>query len=137
MAATWPSEVEAFESFLRMKGAICRRRAESASFGDKVAEYDAGPISVRISSDRGIWYVEIADARDEQEWSDAALIRDLLVGPRSDVLDIREQIEFVEKKWDAIVQAFDDAHRAETRARLATLRKERARRRFPGIRLDD
>jgi hypothetical protein len=134
MEKTWPKTVVDFEDFLRGIGMACQLRAEQSVFGNKMLQYADAIVGVRIVSDRGVWFVEIADiASRPDEWYDAAILRDLLLGPGEDVLSLPTQIEFVEVKWQDIVSQFGAGLREETHARLAVLRKERAKRRFPGL----
>jgi hypothetical protein len=113
---------------------VFQRREILQAFGDQLLEYSNRNMRVRVASDRGIWSVVIADAdRLPQTWYDAAILRDLLVGPGNNVLSLAEQIGVIEAAWPAIVECFDPAHRADTHARLASLRQSRARRLFPGL----
>ncbi|HWE01863.1 MAG TPA: hypothetical protein VG326_05585 [Tepidisphaeraceae bacterium] len=134
MNSTWPKEVADFEAFLTNAGLVCQRREEQAAFGNKVLQYGNASIAVRLVSDRGVWYVEVADAAGRPtDWYDAAILRDLLNGRGDDVLPLRNQIETVEINWPQIVSGFDPAQSKNTHARLALLRRERAQRRFPGV----
>lgn len=133
--ATWPSELAGFESFLSQQGLARTRREESSSFDNKLVEYSDGTLSVRVVCDRGVWHVEVSDiANLPGEWYDAALVRDLLGGRGMDVLPLSAQIAIVETDWHAIRSRLAPTRRQASHARLAELRKERANRRFPGLR---
>jgi hypothetical protein len=97
-------------------------------------QYGNSRIAERIVSDRHKWYVEVAEpVTRPDEWYDAAIVRDLLVGSGEDVLSLTEQINFIQTNWAAIVDCFGPAHREDSHNRLALLRKERVRRRIPGL----
>ena len=134
MKPTWPKEVLDFESYLENDGLVCRRRREEATFGDKLLEYANADIKLRILSDRGIWFIEVGDvSAHTDEWYDAALFHDLLNGQGKDVLSLSEQIAVIKADWARIISSFRPTERENTHARLALLRKERAKRRFPSL----
>ena len=113
---------------------MCQRREEQPVFNNKVLQYGNADIGVRVVSDKGIWYIEVADvAGHPNEWYDAAILRDLLLGSGEDVLPLADQVEFVETQWPAIINRFTPAQREDTHAQLSSLRKDRAKRRFPGL----
>jgi hypothetical protein len=134
MDSIWPEAIAAFEAFLERVGLTCQGREEFPAFGNKLVQYAGAGIGVRVGSDRGEWFVEIADLDgNSDKWYDAAIVRDLVLGPGEDVLPLGDQIEFVERNWSAIVSRFGPVEGKETHARLAILRKERAMRLFPGM----
>lgn len=97
-------------------------------------QYGNADIVARVISDRGNWYIEIADVADRADgWYDAAILRDLLLGPGEDVLPLSDQIEFIETHWPAIISRFNPRQQEATHAQLASLRKDRAKRRFPDL----
>jgi hypothetical protein len=130
--SSWPKAITDFEKFLQNTGLQCERREEDASFNDKLLQYSGSLVAVRVVSDRGIWFVEVAEAQaGPGQWYDVAILRDLLVGPGEDVLPLHEQVDFVENNWPIICSRFSPSEREYTSARLALLRQERARRRLP------
>lgn len=130
----WPKTVIDFEEFLKSSGLQLEHREIKASFSNKFLQYGGPFVSVRVVSDRGIWFIEVAGANPQSgEWYDAAILRDLLLGPGEDVLPLQEQVDLIEKNWPAICSRFDPAERKYTSARLASLRQERAKRRLPGF----
>lgn len=134
MDTTWPKVVADFETFLQKVGMACRRHEDQAVFGNKILQCENANIEVRVVSDRDVWFVEVADiVTRPNEWYDAAILRDLLLGRGEDVLSLTDQVEIVETNWPAIVGHFSSAQREDTHARLALLRRERAERRFPGL----
>lgn len=134
MNHTWPTTVAAFEVFLEKAGLMRQRCEEQPAFNNKVLQYGNATIGVRVVSDRGIWYAELADvASHPSEWYDAAILRDLLLGCGEDVLPLDDQIAFFETRLPAILDRFSPAQSADTHKRLAELRRDRAERRFPGL----
>lgn len=132
MSAEWPDKFGRFEEFLSAQGLSCQRRETTPRYGEKLAQYGNGRIAVRILSERGVWWAEVADiAGRPDEWYDAAIVRDLIKGRGEDVLPITEQMRIIEDNWSAIADAFAPANREETHKRLDILRNERAKRRFP------
>jgi hypothetical protein len=132
--SSWPKAITDLEKFLKSVGLDCERREEEASFSNKLLECSGALVAVRAVSDRGIWFVEIAEAQARSgQWYDVAILRDLLTGPGEDVLPLQEQVDFVENNWSAISGRFSPSEREYTSARLALLRQERARRRLPGF----
>ena len=128
-----PKEIADFEAFLGKNGLILRRREEQPVFSDKMILYGNLDISVRIVSDRGIWYVEVADGARPDEWYDAAIIRDLFGCHGEDVLSLADQVRIIQMNWQSIVDGFGFVNRENTHVRLDALRKARAKRRFPGL----
>jgi hypothetical protein len=136
MNSTWPKAVVDFEAFLRRAGLMCRCRKEFEAFDNKLAQYDNASIGVRVECDRSIWITAVADiAARPDEWYDAAILRDLLVGLGEDVLSFPDQIRIVRMNWPLIVSCFGHARREDTHVRLAILRRERLKRLFPSLRL--
>jgi hypothetical protein len=132
--STWPKTVTDFEEFLKSSGLRCDRREEGASFNNKLLQYSGPVVSVRAVSDRGVWFIEVAGSHPQAcEWYDAAILRDLLLGPGEDVLPLQEQVDFIEKHWPDVCSRFNPEETKYTSARLALLRQERAKRRFPGF----
>ena len=133
MGLDWPAAIRDFEAFLQEAGLVCQRRGEDqAAFGNKLLQYGSPNIGVRIVSDRGTWSVEIAEVVTRpDEWYDAAILRDLLVGRGEDVLSLSDQIKIIETSWPVLIERFCPAHREDTHRQLALLRKERSKRRFP------
>jgi hypothetical protein len=132
--SNWPKAITDFEEFLKNLGLRCDRREEEASFSNKLLQFSGANMTVRAVSDRGIWFIELAGVNPQfGEWYDAAIFRDLLLGPGEDVLPVQEQVEFIEKNWTAICSLFDPKQITCASARLALLRQERARRRLPGF----
>lgn len=129
---SWPKAVIDFEEFLKGAGLQCERREEEASFSNKLIQC-SGPLTrVRVVSDRGLWYVEVAGTEAGScSWFDTAILRDLLLGPGEDVLPLQEQVDFIEKHWHEISSCFAQSQREQTCARLTVLRRERANRRLP------
>jgi hypothetical protein len=134
LESTWPRAVIDFEVFLGKAGLVCRHREERAAFNDKSVRCANADLGVRVLSERDVWFVEVADvATRPDEWYDAAILQDLLLGHGKGVLSLPEQIKFVETNWQAIVGSFGAATAADTHSRLALLRKERAKRLFPDL----
>jgi len=135
MVLLWPEVVRDFEGFLTKEGLMFQQRLEDqAAYGNKLLQYGNADILVRIVSDRDIWYIEVAEANTQpNEWYDAAIVRDLLIGSGEDVLSFTEQMDFIRTNWEAIVQCFGLTRREESHNQLATLRTERVRRRIPGL----
>jgi hypothetical protein len=132
--SSWPKAITDLEGFLDRVGLKCERREEEASFSNKLLQYEGKPVKVRAVSDRGIWFVEVADAQARSnQWYDVAIIRDLLIGQGEDVLPLQEQVDLLEQNWPAICSRFSPSEREYTSARLALLRQERTRRRLPGF----
>ena len=134
MDSNWPRVIDDFAKFLTDAGLQFQSRKEEAVFNNKVLEYDGQRVNVRIVSDRSIWYVEVADASHQShEWYDSAILRDLLLGSGEDVLPLQRQIEIIETNWPAIISLFSPSQEEHTHSRLAILREERAKRRFPNL----
>jgi hypothetical protein len=134
MTENWPNELPTFELFLREKGLVCRRRGRIPRYGEHLALYGDGKISVRVLSEKGQWFTEVADnAGRPEEWYDAAILRDLVQGSGEDVLSLAEQMKVIEDNWSAITNAFRPEHREHTHQHLGLLRKQRAKRRFPAL----
>lgn len=135
MNATWPDAIQDFELFLAKAGLTPQERLEDpAATGNRLVQYGGVDIAVRVVSDRYKWYVEVAEpVTQPADWYDAAILRDLLVGRGEDVLSLPEQIGFVQTNWAGIVGCFDPVHREDSHSRLVVLRRERVRRRIPGL----
>jgi hypothetical protein len=132
--SSWPNAIINLERFLDRVGLKCERREEEASFGNKLLQYEGELAKVRAVSDRGVWFVEVADAQAQSnQWYDVAILRDLLIGQGEDVLPLQEQVDLLERNWPAICSRFSPSEREYTSTRLAILRQERARRRLPGF----
>ncbi|MDQ2834433.1 MAG: hypothetical protein M3Y50_11925 [Acidobacteriota bacterium] len=132
--SNWPRVVDDFAKFLTDAGLQFQTRKEEAVFSNKTLQYGGQSINVRIVSEKGVWYVEIADASHQSnEWYDAAILRDLILGPGEDVLSLQSQIEIIETNWAAINSLFSPSQEKHTHPRLAILREERAKRRFPNL----
>jgi len=130
----WSEKFPAFEDFLKEKGLSCQRRGTVPRYGEKLAQYGNDKIAVRVWSERGIWFADIADIVGRpNEWYDSAIIRDLVKGRGEDVLPITEQMRIIEENWPAIADAFAPEHREQTNHQLNAMRKERAKRRFPKL----
>jgi hypothetical protein len=134
MDSNWPRVVDDFTKFLTDAGLQLRTRKEEAVFSNKILQYDGQRVNVRIVSDKGVWYVEVADASHQSnEWYDTAIVRDLILGPGEDVLSLQNQIEIIETNWPAITGLFSPSQEEHTHSRLAILREERSKRRFPNL----
>jgi hypothetical protein len=134
MNSTWPKDVVDFQYFLSSAGFVCELQEEWATFGNKTLKYSDAGVGVRIVSDRGLWFVEVADVVDQpNEWYDAGVLRDLLVGPGEDILPLFEQIQVIKENLPTIMNRFGPIESEDTRIRLNLLRKERAKRRFPDV----
>lgn len=130
----WPEIVAALEDFLKEVGLECERREEGASFGNKLLQYGDKVVMVRVVSDRGVWFIEVAGSQAQPvQWYDVAILRDLLAGPGEDVLPLQAQVDFLEKHWSNVVERLSPPELDDSAAQLAVLRHERARRRFPGF----
>jgi hypothetical protein len=133
--AAWPSEVSAFEAFLTQQGLSRTAREVSGSFDNRFVEYSDGRLAVRVVCEKSVWHVEVSDvAARPADWYDAAVLRDLLGGRGKDVLSLSSQIAIVESNWQGIRSQFSARQRDGSHVRLAQLRKERVKRRFPGLR---
>ena len=136
MSELWPKEAAEFKSFLTNVGLDLQFEQESAAFGDRLIQYANERISVRMISDRGVWFIEVSDPSYETgDWYDVALFRDLLCGPGGEVLTLSEQAHFVRENWQSVLSSFESDNRNLTHARLGALRRERAERRIPGLRI--
>lgn len=136
MQQTLPEPITDFESFLASKGLDCQRREgpDSALFGNRLLQFGNERVGVRLILDRGVWTVEVSDAIGQpEEWYDGALLCSLLLGPEKEVMSVADQIACLKSKWSEIKRYFDPPQREDTHSRLSLLRKERARRLFPGL----
>lgn len=134
MSELLPTEIIELEAFLKNAGLKLQFEEKSAAFGNRLIQFANEQIAVRITSDRGVWFVELSDPLDETgDWYDAALMRDLLSGHGEDVLTLPDQVRFVRDSWKSIVGRFDANNRVLTHARLIELRRERAKRRIPEL----
>jgi hypothetical protein len=133
MAIDWPDEVVAFEDFLKNKGLTCQRREKLPSFGDKLVQFSGEKLAVRVFSERAVWFVDVADAAHPQEWYDAGILRDLILGPSTGAMPLADQIKLVKENWSVIVDSFTAPQLEETRKRLAGFEQHRAKRLFPGL----
>jgi hypothetical protein len=133
MNLDWPEALGAFEDFLKGKGLVCECRGTVPRYKEKLALYGNDKIAVRVLSERGVWFADVADiAARPDEWYDAEILRYLVTG-RDEALSIAEQLRAIEENWVAILDSFTPVHRDETHKRLEVLRKERSRRMFPGL----
>ena len=135
MSLNWPEAIRDFEAFLQEVGLVCKRRVEDQeAFGNKLLQYGSPNIGVRIVSDRGTWSVEIAEVVTRpDEWYDAAILRDLLVGHGEDVLSLADQIKIVETNWPALVDRFSPLHQQDTHRQIARLRKGALEKALSGV----
>lgn len=131
---SWPGSAIDLERFLKVKGLQCLRHEEEPYFSNKVLQYSDATIRVRVVSDRGIWFVEVGSpAPMSDEWYDTALLRDLLIGSGEDELTLQQQVNFIQESWAAVVDLFAPSTREQTVSRLVALRRERVKRRIPGL----
>ena len=131
---SWPLVVTGLEEFMKRIGLKCERREEEASFSNKLLRYTGEFMAVRVVSDRGIWFIEVANVNaGAGQWYDVAIIRDLLFGSGEDVLSLEKQVDFIECNWLAVSRCFSPPEWQHTSAQLTLLRNERTRRRLPGF----
>jgi hypothetical protein len=123
-----------FETFLLSMGLTCRLQTEAdeVSFGNRLIEYRNESVGVRIILDRGQWTVVLADiATRPGKWYDLPRLKLLICGHGEDVIPLYEKMEFIQKNWQEIVDAFGSARQAYTHERLRVLGEERAARLWP------
>jgi len=127
--------IKDFETFLHERGLVLQERLfDQETFGNSLLQCGNGVLAVRVVSDRGVCSITVAESEAQpRKWYDAALLRDLLVGQGDDVLPLVEQIEFLRKNWDGVVQCLASERREESRKKLVQLGLERVRRRIPGL----
>jgi hypothetical protein len=125
----------ALEAFLSSKGLLCTARIgpENQSFGNTIAEYSGQNISARIGKDRSAWFVNLCDIRHRPNyWYAAVFLRPIIEGGEITEMPSTEEVSFVMKNWDALVDSFSDDRHAETHQQIKRLQIERAHRLFPG-----
>jgi hypothetical protein len=128
------SDIEHLAVFSKSVGLSQKCEVQSDSFGNRGISFTDDSISVRASSDRGIWFVEVADARASNlDWNDVALLQQMLCGQGEDIMPLRDQVGFISKNWDLIKEAYSSQNRQVTESRLAQMRAERVRRRIPEL----
>jgi hypothetical protein len=131
---TWPPAITEFERFLFSVGLQLERRDVEAAFGNKLLLYVGERLTVRVVSDRGIWFIEVTNAKGGAgNWYDAAIIRDLFGSEGEAILSLEQQISFIEDNWLGINNCFGPSAWQQTSARLSFLREERTKRRIPGL----
>jgi hypothetical protein len=134
MAIDWPDELVPFEDFLKSKSLTCQRREKLPSFGDKLVQFSDEKLAVRVFSERAVWFVDVADAdAHPQEWYDAGMLRDFILGPGTGAMPLADQIKLVKENWSVIVHNFAAPQLEVTRKRLAGLEQDRAKRLIPGL----
>ena len=135
METTWPSAIQDFENFLREAGLVLQQKFyDEQTFGNKLLQYGNDALAVRVVLDRNDWSVSVAEVVTKpKNWYDAALLRDLFMGPGGDAFSLAAQIEFIRTNWSGIVERFSPEHREESHTKLAQVGLERARRLFPGL----
>lgn len=79
MSAETPENVMALVASLEKHGFTRATQHIGSGFGDRSIELDRTPIVVRITSDRGQWFLELAH-REWDEWFDADTWRACLEG---------------------------------------------------------
>ena len=136
MQETLPEPIMDFELFLVSKGMDCQRREgpDSAVFGNRLLQFGNERVGVRLVLDRSAWTVQVSDAIGHpQEWYDGALLCSFLLGTEKEAILVAEQVACLKANWSTILSCFDPTQREDTHSRLSLLRKERAKRLFPGL----
>jgi hypothetical protein len=129
----WTKSVTTFEQFLQSEGLELQNRREDPDISDsKLVEYGNRDIRVQVVCDRGVWSVMFsAPSVGPQHWYSTQTLRDLLLGPKDEILLLDEQIKFVESNWPSIISRFGSLEREDTQRQLQLLQVERAKRRWP------
>ena len=103
----------------------------SESFGNRSIIFRLNSFKIRISSDRGIWFIDLSEKRKTNEWYDSQLIRELVDGStQQDRASIEEKVDFWRKRWKEVELLFRNDAEATHRA-LDCLKTARAKRIFP------
>ena len=126
--------IDDFKFFLENAGlTLDSHEVNEMCFGNTSYVFIDENMYIKLCSDRGIWFIEMAGAASPKEWFDAALLRDLRFGPGDDILSLSDQVEFFKTNWEVISRSFEMSRRIETFSQLRKIRAERAKRRFPGL----
>lgn len=125
--ALFPDEIIEMTRFLENVEFSVTECVVTQSCGDKHITLQNGEIAVRIISDRGIWYVDVA-REPGVDWYDIAIVKEEVLGLLGeDVLSLEEQWEFLVaqmSKIKAVLLAADSSQR------LNHLQERRAKRRL-------
>ena len=132
MHCKWSEAIAIFETFAERRHLVLIEEKEDSSFGDRLATYGNGAMSVRLASDRGSCHVQVAEVITRPAvWYDMEILRDHLSGRSDGELSLQAQFDLLESNWGALTDAFGAGNREATHEQLSILRKERAKRLFP------
>ena len=102
MDLLWPDGLGAFEIFLKSRGLICQYRQIVMPCREKLMQYEDESIGIRMLSEKGKWFTEVADLGGKPgEWYDAKIIGNLIGDPNSEgpvdkALPIDAQLTIIE-----------------------------------------
>ena len=107
------------------------KSSKSESFGNSLVVFCQPPFTVRILSDRRIWFIELSEESKPEQWYDTSLLREAVVDQiGKDEMTLDEKVSFWEDSWPEIKKLFkDDAGAAHVN--LDRRRMNRAKRMFP------
>lgn len=130
MSAETPESVTALLASFEKHGFTRATEHVGTGFGDRSIELDRTPVLVRITSDRGQWFVEVAH-RDWDEWFDADVWRACLEDsdPPDEPRPLDIQSAFLLRNLGRIAEA-GRANAVDLLPRLRQAHAARARRRL-------
>jgi hypothetical protein len=104
----------------------------SPNFDDAIIFLRNKHIRIRFVRDRSNWCIEMNYDKQENEWYDISLIKEVLNEKEEHgVLGYIEQSDFIKNNWDKIVFLFDEENVQNLIVSLNYARNERAKRTFP------
>jgi len=132
MDSEWPEPVKEFEAFLLDQKLTQEKRIDwdQAAFGNKFLQYAGGEIKVRIVRDRGDWDVGVQDITRPSHWYYVSRLKELLGEHADESRSLEVSLDFVQRNWAKILDAFGSEHRAETHDQLDRLGRELIKARF-------
>lgn len=119
--------------FLKAKNFELFKEHTSEFFGDYYDILSNGSFQLRFSSSKSVQTVDIRKNLPNEDWYDLALVRALLYNEKNltNVIDIEEYIDFLQKEFPNIEQHFTDNHYPAAKRILEELGNERAKQMFP------
>ena len=126
MIDSFPKEIVEMSKFLEKVGFAVTEHVVTESFGSKHIIFQNDEIAVRILSDRGIWYIDVA-REPGVAWYDIAIVKEEVLGHLGeDVLSLEEQWEFLVaqmSKIKAVLLAADSSKRLNLRRERRAIRR--------------
>jgi hypothetical protein len=132
MYRDWPDELTGFESFLEQMGLVFKWTWQAPGAPYREVQWADDRLRVKAVWEKGLWWIEIADAAWPDKPYGVRTIRDFLHAQiTASPMTIQESVSFLESNWAAVVSSFAPECASMTHAALQLAAGENARRLFP------